>query len=80
MKNRVVASEDCVARVISSYYEGRDAGQHVSVDELSARYPEMAFEIRRGIEILERVGAMLRMRSQQSRGEPSRVASSSSLD
>jgi hypothetical protein len=56
------SSDDRLDAIVAEYYDARDAGRPLTVDELAARHPDLASHIRQFIGDIERVAAVLQHR------------------
>ena len=62
MRDNPSSSDDRLDAIVAEYYEARDAGQPLTVDELAARHPDLAGQIRTFIQDIESVAAVLQHR------------------
>lgn len=62
MSDNPSSSDDRLDAIVAEYYEARDAGRPLTVDELAARHPDLASQIRKFIGDVEKVAAVLQNR------------------
>ena len=62
MRDDPSSPDDRLDAIVAEYYEARDAGQPLTVDELAARHPDLAGQIRTFVQDIESVVAVLQHR------------------
>jgi WD40 repeat protein/tRNA A-37 threonylcarbamoyl transferase component Bud32 len=62
MADNSSSSDARLDAIVAEYYEARDAGRPLTADELAARYPDLAVQIRQFIGDVENVAAVLQHR------------------